>query len=77
MNRHVHPSTEIPEGVINAKHHDALGNDSFGGWTTENLMFWFIRLIFITNPSNLIGAIRMNDDIFHHSLVSQMTTPNQ
>lgn len=69
MNRHVHPSVKIPTQIINAKHKDALGNDSFGPWTTENILFWFVRLILLTDPSHPPGDIGMNDDLMRHSLV--------
>jgi len=69
MNRHVHPSMKIPMEIINAKHQDVLGNDFFGPWTTENILFWFIRLVLLTIPSCPVGAIRINEDLLHHSLV--------
>ena len=62
MNRHVHPPRQIPKQIIDVTHSDAFGNDPFGAWTTENLLFWFVRLILMTDPSHPIGAIRMNDD---------------
>ncbi|WP_282159953.1 hypothetical protein [Ulvibacterium marinum] len=69
MNRHVHPSLKIPMEISNAKHHDALGNDPFGPWTTENILFWFVRLVLLTVPSHPIGAIGINEDLLRHSLV--------
>ena len=69
MNRHVHPSFKIPTEIINAKHIDHLGSDSFGPWTTENILFWFVRLALLTEPSHQIGDIGLNDDLLRHSLV--------
>ncbi len=69
MNRYVHPPKQIPENILDITHSDALGNNSFGAWTKENLLLWFVRLIFMTDPSHPIGAIRMNGDTFRHSLV--------
>ncbi len=69
MNRHVHPSLKIPTETIQAKHKDYLGSDSFGPWTKENILFWFVRLVLLTDPSRPIGDIGINDDLFSHSLV--------
>lgn len=69
MNRHVHPPLRVPSEIISVQHLDPLGNDSFGPWTTENILFWFIRLALLTDPSEPIGDIGMNDDLLGHSQV--------
>lgn len=69
MNRHVYPPVKVPTEIINAKHHDAFGHDSFGPWTTENILFWFVRLVLLTVPSHPTGSVRINDDLLRHSLV--------
>lgn len=69
MNRHVHPPMKIPKEIIDARHQDVLGNDPFGSWTKENLLYWFVRLNLITDPSHPMGAIQKNNDVFSHSLV--------
>lgn len=69
MNRHVNPPIQIPTELIDATHKDVFGNDPFGAWTTENLLFWFVRLMLITDPSHPFGAIGIDDDVFRHSLV--------
>src|SRR5680860_1333667 len=62
MNRHVHPPRQIPKEIINASHQDVFGNDPYGTWTTENILFWFIRLVIITDPSHPKEAVQMSRD---------------
>lgn len=69
MNRHVHPPMKVPSQIINTKHKDAFGKDAFGLWTTENILFWCIRLIMLTDPSQPKGRIEINEDLLHHSLM--------
>lgn len=69
MNRHVHPPKQVPKQLMDATHHDVFGNDSFGAWTSENLLFWFIRLMLVTDPSHSFGAIGIDDNVFRHTLV--------
>lgn len=68
MNKHVHPPKNIPPGILNIEHHDPLGKDRFGPWTTENILYWFIRLVVLTSPSDLSGQIELNKPVFKHSL---------
>lgn len=46
-----------------------MGKDPFGPWTTENILFWFVRLVLLTDPSHPIGVIGMNEDLMRHSLL--------
>lgn len=69
MNRHVHPSQKIPDEIIDVQHQDAFGKDAFGPWTTENILFWCIRLIMLTDPSHASGSIGISEDILGHSLM--------
>ena len=69
MNRHVHPPMQVPPEIINTKHKDAFGKDAFGPWTTENILFWCIRLIMLTDPSQPKGHIEINEDLLRHSLM--------
>lgn len=69
MNRHVHPPMKVPAEIINTKHQDAFGKDAFGLWTTENILFWCIRLIMLTDPSQPKGRIGINQDLLRHSLM--------
>jgi hypothetical protein len=69
MNRHVHPPIKIPDEIIYVEHQDAFGKDAFGPWTTENILFWCIRLIMLTDPSLPSGSIEINQDLFRHSLL--------
>ena len=69
MNRHVHPSQKIPDEIIDVEHQDAFGKDTFGPWTTENIIFWCIRLVLLTNPSQTRGSIEISEDLLRHSLM--------
>ena len=68
MNKHVHPPKDVPSGILSIKHQDPFGTDSFGHWTTENILLWFVRLMILTNPSDPIGQIGLNSEVFKHSL---------
>lgn len=63
MKRHLQPPRDMPETIISAVHHDPFGRESFGEWSAENLLFWFIRLFILTNPSDPIDAIGIKGDL--------------
>ena len=44
--RFVRPSLHPPAGLMQARHADPFGEEGFGAWTRERLLYWFIR------PSN-------------------------
>ena len=68
MNKHVHPPKATPSGILNIEHHDPLGIAHFGPWTTENILYWFVRLVILTNPSDPSDQIELNNEVFKHSL---------
>jgi len=68
MNRHVHPPRKRPKS-IQGTHQDPFGNDSFGPWTTENIIYWFIRLVILTKASNSPNSFELNNDLLRLSLL--------
>jgi hypothetical protein len=51
-----------------ARHADPFGEEVFGAWTKERLLYWFIRLFVLTDPASPMAAIRINEDMLAHSL---------
>jgi len=68
--RHLNLPKECPVEVSVIKHKDPLGDDYFGDWTKENVVSWFIRLFFITDPFSPLGAIEKNMDTIRQSLAA-------
>lgn len=66
--RHIQPPKYPPTGLMDARHVDAFGTDAFGPWTPENLVYWAIRLLILTDPTSPKGAIRVNDEALAQSL---------
>lgn len=62
MRRHLQPPLLMPKILLEKRHHDPYGNDSFGEWSSENILQWVIRLMILTNPSDPIGDIHINSD---------------
>ncbi len=68
MNRHLQPPKEYNQAVHNLIHNDPYGSHPFGEWTKENIFYWFIRLMILTNPSSLMEDIQINEDLLKLSL---------
>lgn len=68
MNRHIHPSRNIPVSISGHLHKDALGTTPFGPWTTENIFYWFVRLFALTSASDPMASIKINEDTVRLSL---------
>jgi hypothetical protein len=69
--RHLRPPKQPPEGLMEARHSDPFGsNNPFGPWTTERLVYWFIRLYLLTDPTSPRGAIRVNEEVLAQSLAT-------
>jgi hypothetical protein len=66
--RFVRPALHPPVGLMQARHADPFGEEGFGAWTKERLLYWFIRLFVLTDPASPKAAIRVNDDALAHSL---------
>jgi len=66
--RHLRPPKHPPTGLIEATHTDPFGSDPFGPWSIERLMYWFIRLYLLTDPTSPQNAIRVNEEALAQSL---------
>ena len=62
MKKHLKPPRNKPESILNKVHFDSFGSDAFGEWSSENLVYWFIRLFILTNASDPIDKIKTNED---------------
>jgi hypothetical protein len=70
MLRHLQIPSECPAGLLDITHKDPFGDDGFGEWTKENILFWFIRLFVFTSPFSPLEAITANDNVLKQSLVA-------
>ncbi len=68
QSRHLRPPKYPPAGLMEARHTDPFGTDSFGSWDTETQMYWLIRLTALTDPTSPRGAIEVNEEILVQSL---------
>ncbi len=67
--RHLRPPKHPPVGLLEAPHSDPLGSgEPFGPWNTETLMYWFIRLLVLTDPTSPRGAVQLNEEVLAQSL---------
>jgi hypothetical protein len=66
--RHLHPPAHRPAGLIEARHTDPFGREAFGPWSTESLLYWFIRLCVLTDPTSPRHAITVNRHTLAQSL---------
>lgn len=71
MNRHLQLPEKYPQNLMDLIHTDPFGSHRFGEWTKENIFFWFIRLMVLTDSSNPLGDIRSNDELIKLSLAIQ------
>lgn len=70
MGRHISPPKVPPDGIQTASHLDAFGSASFGPWTSENIIYWFIRLFLLTDPTQPTAPVRRNEDVLNHSIAA-------
>lgn len=68
MSRHLCPPKYPPQGLMEVIHSDAFGCDSFGPWTKGNIIYWFIRLFLLTDPTTPASNIQLNDDVLRQSI---------
>ena len=67
--RHLRPPKHPPAGLMEAHHSDPFGSEeAFGPWNAETLMYWFIRLFVLTDPTSPRSAIRVNEEELAQSL---------
>jgi hypothetical protein len=55
QSRHLRPPKHPPAGLMEARHTDPFGTDSFGSWDTETHMYWIARLLALTDPTSPRG----------------------
>jgi hypothetical protein len=67
--RHLRPPKHAPAGLMEARHADPFGTDTFGSWDTETQTYWITRLTALTDPTSPQGAIEVNEEILTQSLV--------
>src|SRR5262245_38545393 len=68
LSRHPRPPDVPPPGLLDAVHQDPLGTSQFGSWDRSQLIYWFIRLFCLTDPTSPRSSIRLNDDILAQSI---------
>jgi hypothetical protein len=69
MARHLRPPKYPPAGLMEARHSDPFGSGvPFGSWDMETLIYWFIRLYLLTDPTSPQGAIRVKEEVLDQSL---------
>ena len=68
QSRHLRPPKRPPAGLMEARHTDPFGTDSFGPWTPETLLYWFFRLFVLTDPTSPQNAVQVNEEVLAQSL---------
>jgi hypothetical protein len=66
--RHIRPAARAPVSLHAATHDDPFGRERFGPWTRERLMYWFIRLCVLTDPTSPRSAVAVNRDALAQSV---------
>jgi hypothetical protein len=66
--RHLQPAMRLPDGLRDAVHIDPFGTTAFGPWSRENLLYWFIRLLVLTDATSPRSAIAVNEEALSQSL---------
>src|ERR687890_2396768 len=66
--RYLRPPKRPPAGLMEARHTDPFGTDSFGPWTPETLLYWFFRLFVLTDPTSPQNAVQVNEEVLAQSL---------
>jgi hypothetical protein len=69
MSRHLQPAAEPPPDLLNAIHRDPLGTSTFGSWDRSQLLYWFVRLLGLTDPTSPRSSINRNEDVITQSVV--------
>jgi hypothetical protein len=66
--RYLRPPKDPPAGLMEARHTDPFGTDSFGSWDTETQTYWLVRLTALTDPTSPQDAIEVNEETLTQSL---------
>ncbi len=68
MFRHLRLPKQAPTGLLEVNHIDPYGTDVFGPWTKQNIFYWLIRLLNLTDPTSPLSNIQANEEVIEHSL---------
>ena len=68
MTRHLNPPGHYPPALMEWQHRDAFGTTHFGEWSKSNLLYWLIRLLFLTDPYSAYDDILTNETLLQLSL---------
>jgi hypothetical protein len=60
--RYPQPTRLLPDGLREAVHIDPFGTTAFGPWSRENLLYWFIRLLVLTDATSPRSAVEANGE---------------
>jgi hypothetical protein len=74
--RHLQPAKLPPAGLRGAVHVDPLDRSAFGPWNPERLLYWFIRLLVLTDPTSPRSDIKVNTEALAQSLAILDNTGN-
>ena len=66
--RYLRPPKSPPAGLMEVRHTDPFGTDSFGSWDTATQMYWITRLAALTDPTSPKGAIEVNEEVLEQSV---------
>ena len=66
--RHLRPPKHPPAGLMEVRHSDPFGTDSFGSWDTATSMYWIARLFALTDPTSPADAIEVNEETLAQSV---------
>jgi len=66
--RHLRPPKHPPAGLMEARHTDPFGTDSFGAWDSATQMYWITRLAALTDPTSPKDAIEVNEEVLEQSV---------
>ncbi len=68
MARHLQPPKYPPAELLKVRHTDPFGTEPFGPWSTGTLLYWFIRLLVLTDPASPRSSIQLNTEALAQSL---------
>ena len=67
--RHLRPPKHPPAGLMEVRHSDPFGTDSFGPWgDTATHLYWLARLFALTDPTSPADAIEVNEETLAQSV---------
>ena len=66
--RYLQPPAAPPERLLGERHIDPLGTEAFGPWDRRSLMYWFVRLLLLTDPTAPRHAIPLRREVLEQSV---------